>query len=73
MTVMPMTDTTGEREQADFTAETHGKLVAVGVGRPAEVVVLIARQPALVELGVVGSFDAHWRVGVVWRTPTFRR
>jgi hypothetical protein len=51
--------------QTDFVAETHDKLVAGGVDRPAQLVVLVGGEPALVELEVVGAFDAHCRVGVL--------
>lgn len=61
---MPLTDTSGEREQADLVAETHDKLIAVGVDRATQLFVFVGGEPALVEQGIVGSFDAYFCVGI---------
>jgi hypothetical protein len=54
-----------ERAQADLTAEADDKLVAVGGGCPAEGLVLVRGEPTLLELAVGGTFDSHYRVGVL--------
>ena len=48
-----------ERAQADLTAEADDKLVAVGVGRAAELFALIGVKPAVRGVVVVIVLDAY--------------